>query len=127
MKSINATNNTPLQTVKSNFVCMANIDSARQRTAVVPTAIITVSAGTVDVNVPNINDWANVNSAKNIKFMGEVRRTDSQQAIAIIVTTSTARATQNSSLCLERNNFVPWWKVHKQMKANDTVNWAWNK
>lgn len=97
MNRIIATKSTPLQTVKSNFVCKANMVKAKQMTAVAPTARITVSGGTADVSVPNINDWAIVNKPKNMKFVGDVRRTLSQQAIAIIVTNNTAKATQNNS------------------------------
>lgn len=92
-----ATKRNPLRTVKSNLVCNANMVNARQTRAVAPTANITVSGGTAEVSVPNMNDSANVNSPKNIKFVGGVRRTPSQHAIAIIVTKSTANATQNSS------------------------------
>lgn len=97
MKIIIATKRTPLQTVKSNFVCNANKVNARHTAAVAPTANNTVSGGTVEVNVPSMNDSATVNSPKNMKFVGGVRRTLSQQAMAIIVTKSTTKATQNSS------------------------------
>lgn len=107
MKMINATNKTPLQTVKSNFVWNANRVSAKHTAAVAPTANNTVSAGTLEVMLPNMNDSANVNRAKKMKFVGDVRRTLSQHAIAIIVTTRTARATHTNSVCLAKNNFVP--------------------
>lgn len=125
MKRIIATKSTPLRTVKSNFVCNANNVNAKQRAAVAPTASNTVSGGTADVNVPNINDWANVNKPRNMKFVGDVRRTPSQQAIAIIVTISTAKATQNNSRWLLKNCFVPWWYTQRQINANDTLNWTW--
>lgn len=102
-----ATNSTPLQTVKSNFVCSANKVNARHNAAVAPTASSTVFGGTVDVIVPSINDSAHVKSPRNMKFMGDVRRTLSQQAIAIIVTKSTAMATQNNSRWFFKNTFVP--------------------
>lgn len=124
MNRIMATNRTPLQTVKSNFVCNANRVNARHKAAVAPTASITVFGGTVAVIVPSINDWASVNSPRKMKFMGELRRTLSQQAIAIIVTKSTANATQNNSRWLRRNTLVPAWYTHKQMNANDTLNWT---
>lgn len=107
MKRINATNKTPLQTVKSNFVWNANRVNAPHTTAVAPTAKTTVSGGSLDVILPNIKDSAKVNSPKNMKLVGAVRRTLSQHAIAIIVTTSTARATQINSRCAARKFFVP--------------------
>lgn len=51
-----------------------------------------------DVIVPSINVWANVNNPKNMKFVGDVRRTLSQHAIEINVTNRMANATQNNSL-----------------------------
>lgn len=107
MKRINATNNTPLHTVKSNFVWNANKVNAPHTAAVAPTASNTVSGGTFEVIQPSINDSARVNSPKNMKLVGDVRRTLSQHAIEIIVTTRTARATQISSVWFRRNNFVP--------------------
>lgn len=92
-----ATNRKPFNTVKSNLVCNANSVNARHTRAVAPTANSTVPDGTLEVSVPNINDCANVNNPKNMKFVGDVRRTLSQQAIAIIVTKRTAIATHNSS------------------------------
>lgn len=97
MNRIVATNRKPFNTVKSNLVCSANRVNAKHTRAVAPTANNTVSAGTAEVSVPNMNDCANVNNPKNMKFVGGVRRTLSQQAIAIIVTKRTAIATQNSS------------------------------
>lgn len=93
MKIINATNKIPLHTVKSNFVWNANSVNAKHTTAVAPTASNTVSAGTLMVMVPNMNDSATVNKPKKMKLVGDVRRTLSQHAIAIIVTTKTANAT----------------------------------
>lgn len=107
MKTINATNKTPLQTVKSNFVWNANSVSAKHTAAVAPTANKTVSGGTLEVMLPNINDSANVNKPKKMKFVGDVRRTLSQHAIAIIVTIRTARATHINSVCFRKNSFVP--------------------
>lgn len=58
----------------------------------------TVSCGTRDVVTPSKNDSANVNKPKKIKFIGDVRRTLSQQDIAIIVTKRMANATHINSL-----------------------------
>lgn len=107
MNKINATNSTPFSMVKSYFVCNANNDNAKHTAAVAPTASITVSAGTREVNVPSMNDCASVNRPKNMKFVGDVRRTPSQHAIAIIDTNRTTNATQNSSVWELRNRFVP--------------------
>lgn len=107
MKTIVATNMMPLQTVKSNLVCIANNVNDKQTTAVAPTANSTVSCGTRDVVAPSKNDSANVNKPKKMKFIGDVRRTLSQQDIAIIVTNRTANAIHIISGCFLRNNLVP--------------------
>lgn len=97
MKIIVATNIIPLQTVKSNLVCIANNVNAKQTAAVAPTANSTVSCGTRDVVTPSKNDSANVNKPKKMKFIGDVRRTLSQQDIAIMVTKRMANATHINS------------------------------
>lgn len=125
MNKINATKSTPLHTVKSYFVWSANKVSAKHTAAVAPTASITEYGSTIAVIVPNINDWANVNSPKNMKFVGDVRRTLSQQANAINETNRTAIATQNSSRWPERKSFVPLWKTHSVINAVDTLNWTY--
>lgn len=68
---------------------------------------LTVSAGTRLVITPNINDCAMVNMPKNMKLVGDTRRTLSQQANAIIVTSKTTIATKNNSGCLLKNSLVP--------------------
>lgn len=56
--------------------------------------------------IANRNDSANVNNAKNIKFIGAFRRTFVQQAIDINVTNITANAIQNISGCECTHLFV---------------------
>lgn len=126
MKMINATNSTPLHTVKSNFVWNANSVSARHTTAVAPTAIITVSGGTLAVIMPSINDWATVKRPSIMKLVGDVRRTLSQHAIAIIVPNKTTIDIQNNSVCCLTNKFVPLWKTHREINPNETLNWTWD-
>lgn len=124
MNIIMATNRIPLHTVKSNLVWNANSVNARQTTVVAPTAIKTVSGGTRDVIVPNMKDWAHVNIPNIMKLVGDVRRTVSQHAIAIIETKSTTNEIQNSSWWALRKFFVPAWKVHNEINPTETLNWT---
>lgn len=112
----------PLHMVKSIFVWNAKSVSAKQTTAVAPTASITVSGGTCAVIMPSINDWASVNMPSIMKFVGDVRRTLSQHAIAIIVPNNRTTATQNSSRCCRTKRLVPEWNTHREMKPNETLN-----
>lgn len=89
--------------------------------------VLTVSAGKRMVIMPSMNDWAHVNNPKKMKFIGAVRRTFVQQAIAMSVTKSMANATHNSSGWVPRNLFVLGWKTHNEMKANEMANWHWNE
>lgn len=95
-----ATNRTPPITVKSHLVWNANKVNEKQMTAVNPTANIISSALNAIVVTPSMNPCANVNRAKKMKFVGEVRRTDSQQAMQSIVMRRTATATQTSHVFL---------------------------
>lgn len=84
-------------TVKSHLVWNAKIVSPKLTAPVIPTAIITKSGSYTTDMQPRRKDSARVKMARKMKFIGELRRTDSQQAIAIIVTSVTPNAIQNSS------------------------------
>lgn len=151
-KTMAATNRIPPITVKSHLVWNAKSVRPKQTAAVMPTpsstwnmrhcldwkcvlfmyrergwscVLFTVSAGTLDVITPNKNVCANVNSPKNTKFIGKLRRTFVQQAMAIIVMKSTAKATQNISGWLRSQCLVPSWYTQRAMNANDTLSWHW--
>lgn len=131
MKTTMQASRIPPIMVKSTLVCKANIVRARQTAAVIPTAMRTctkgermninqvinsINSGTLtsvgawrDAVTPRRNDWAAVNIPKKMKLVGNVRRTPSQQAMHIIVTNSTPRATHTSHPFRCAKFFVPSW------------------
>uniref|UniRef100_A0A1L8E9T3 Uncharacterized protein n=1 Tax=Haematobia irritans TaxID=7368 RepID=A0A1L8E9T3_HAEIR len=115
-KTTMQTNKTPPHIVKSYLVWKAKSVRAKQTAAVIPTAIrISMGANRL-ADMANKNDSAKVKSPKNIKFMGVLRRTPSQQAIEIIVTKRTAKAIQN------RDGWRMAYCLDGSCKANNATN-----
>lgn len=87
---------------------------------------LTVSPGTCEVKVPSMNVSANVNSPRQMKFVGKLRRTPSQHAIAINVTNKIMMAIQIKFGLACKNRFVPVCHTHNEMKRRPTPNCVWN-